>query len=130
MDIKLTSDLIEQMHAETVAAHPRECCGMLLGHGMQISQVCSAQNVHPTPRTHFEIDPQALVDVHRAAREGGFQIIGYYHSHPDGPPQPSSTDAAMATGDYRIWAIIGALGELGFWQDIPGGFEARSYAIA
>ena len=130
MDIELTSDLIEQMHAEAVAAHPRECCGMLLGHGMQILQVCSAQNVHPTPRTHFEIDPQALVDVHRAAREGGFQIIGYYHSHPDGPPQPSSTDAAMATGDYRIWAIITGDGKVSLWQDNPGGFEPRPYTLA
>lgn len=130
MVIELTSDLIEQLQEHAAAAHPQECCGLLLGQGSQIIEVQPASNVHPAPQTHFEIDPQALVDAHRAARNGGPSIIGYYHSHPNGPAKPSQTDAAMASGDGRVWAIIGANGQLRLWQDNPGGFEERSARLA
>ncbi len=130
MVIELTSDLIEQLQEHAAAAHPQECCGLLLGQGGQIIEVQPASNVHPAPQTHFEIDPQALVDAHRAARNGGPSIIGYYHSHPNGPAKPSQTDVAMASGDGRVWAIIGANGQLRLWQDNPGGFEERSARLA
>ncbi len=130
MVIELTSDLIAQLQAHAAAAHPQECCGLLLGQGGKIIEAQPASNVHQRPQTHFEIDPQALVDAHRAQRQGGPDIIGYYHSHPDGPAKPSQTDAAMASGDGRVWAIIGANGQLRLWQDNPGGFEERPHTVA
>jgi proteasome lid subunit RPN8/RPN11 len=116
--------------AEARSAHPQECCGILLGEGTHITAIQSAVNVHPTPETHFEIDPQALVDAHRSARKGGPQVIGYYHSHPTGSAVPSATDRAMAAGDGRIWAIIGSDGEVAFWRDEAKGFEALSYSVS
>ena len=100
----------------------------LLGEKGQITEARPAANVHPAPERHFEIDPQALIDAHRAARHGGPQVLGYYHSHPAGSPEPSATDRAMASGDGRIWAIIAAA-EVMFWQDCAGGFEALSYSL-
>lgn len=125
----IAPSLLEALLAEARAAFPRECCGMLLGEGGRIDAIVPARNVHPAPETHFEIDPQALVDVHRAARDGGAQVAGYYHSHPAGPPEPSATDRAEAAHDGRIWAIVGA-GTVAFWRDGEGGFTPLSYALA
>ena len=129
MHIEVTRDVIETLEAEALAAHPRECCGIMLGEGGRITAIAPATNVHPQPETHFEIEPQALIDAHRAARSGGPEVIGYYHSHPVGEAVPSVTDRAMAAGDGHVWAIIAGEG-LGFWRDGPDGFERLSYVIA
>ncbi|WP_367274046.1 M67 family metallopeptidase [Erythrobacter sp.] len=116
------------MLAAARAAFPNEVCGLLLGEDARIDEARAAANIHPAPGTHFEIDPQALIDAHRAARAGGPQVIGYFHSHPTGEPVPSSTDRAMAAGDGRVWAIIAA-DEVMFWRDTGEGFAALSYLV-
>ena len=88
-----------------------------------------AKNIHATPRTHFEIDPATLIAAYKAEREGGPAILGFYHSHPNGLAEPSSTDRAMAAKDGKIWAII-AVGELTFWRDVQDGFEPLSYLLS
>lgn len=119
--IRIEPCALAAMRAHAVAAMGEECCGLLLGRDDGIEEVRPAPNVHPSPATHFEIDPQALIDAHRAARAGGPELIGYYHSHPRGPAEPSATDRAMAAGDGRVWAIIGK-SAISFWRDGPGGF--------
>lgn len=109
-------------------AHPHEACGLLFGNPAHIETAQATTNVHPEPQRHFEIDPAALIAAHKAAREGGPQVLGYFHSHPNGLARPSATDAAMASGDGRIWAIAAA-GELTLWRDAPSGFEPLSYAV-
>lgn len=109
-------------------AHPNEACGLLLGTGTQIETALPAANVHPEPQRHFEIDPAALIAAHKAARAGGPQVLGYFHSHPNGLARPSATDAASASSDGRIWAIA-ASGAISLWRDAASGFEALSYAI-
>ncbi|MDA7787885.1 Mov34/MPN/PAD-1 family protein [Sphingomonadaceae bacterium] len=72
------------------------------------------------------MDPAALISVHREAREGGPEVLGYYHSHPTGLVIPSETDTQSASGDSRVWAII-AGGDVAFWRDTPQGFVGLSY---
>ena len=128
MDLEVTSAALAAMRAHAAAAHPREACGLLLGAGGRVTEARETRNVHPEPTTHFEIDPQALIDAHRAARTGaGPQVLGYFHSHPAGAAAPSATDRAMAAGDGRIWAIV-AGGDVTFWRDDRGGFAALSFA--
>ena len=109
-------------------AHPNECCGLLLGQGALVEAAVPAANVHAEPLRHFEIDPAALIAAHKAARAGGPQVLGYFHSHPNGLARPSATDAASASGDGRIWAIA-AGGMVTLWRDGPSGFEPLSYAV-
>ena len=111
--------------AEAKRAFPLEACGLLLGRTDAIDHATVCANIHPTPRSHFEIDPAALIAAHKAARAGGPQIVGYWHSHPTGSIVPSPTDQASASGDGRIWAIV-AGGAVGFWRDTPHGFEPLS----
>ena len=128
MELRVTSGLVENLVAQAAHAWPEECCGILLGQGGNITACIPARNVHPTPRTHFEIDPQALIDAHRAARAGGALVVGYYHSHPNGRAEPSPTDRAMASGEGKVWAII-AGNAVSFWEDAPDRFRALSHRV-
>lgn len=129
MALELSMGLLGRLGGEAIAAHPHECCGILLAEGCSIVDIIPARNVHPAPLTRFEIDPQTLIDAHRLVRGSRRRVIGYYHSHPSGPARPSRTDEAQAAGDGSVWAII-APGETTFWRALPGGFEPLSYSVA
>lgn len=86
----------------------RECCGFIIGNGARISAVELAANVAVDPYQHFEIDPAALVAMHKRLRNGSAPLLGYFHSHPNGLMQPSTSDVAQADDDGRLWLIIAA----------------------
>ena len=123
---QVSSTLEDELLCLAIAEHPREACGLLLGRNNRIEEVRPCANVHPDPDRHFEIDPQALIEAHRAARSGGPHVLGYFHSHPSGPPEPSATDRASGTGDGRVWAIVGE-GKVSWWRDTEAGFVPLSY---
>jgi proteasome lid subunit RPN8/RPN11 len=128
MAIRLTSGALATLLAEATRAAPREACGLLLGRS-EIAVAAPCANVHAEPLRHFEIDPAALIAAHRAARAGGPEVLGYYHSHPNGRAEPSDTDRAMASGDGRMWAIV-ANGAVRLWRDEPAGFAALDHVVA
>ncbi|WP_435418423.1 M67 family metallopeptidase [Parerythrobacter aurantius] len=129
MTLEVSSAVLAGMTELAAGAHPRECCGILLGEGGRISAILAAANVHPQAETHFEIDPQALVDAYRTARHGGPGVIGYFHSHPNRLARPSRTDRAQATHDGSVWAIV-AGDEVTFWRDVAEGFIPLSYRVS
>lgn len=128
MQIEVTSQVLEWLASEAGSAHPLECCGLLLGQDTRVTAIQPAANIHPAPATHFTIDPQTLINAHREARSGGPQIIGYYHSHPNGLAEPSPTDQDNAARDGRIWAIITDAG-ITCWRDDDKGFTPLPYSI-
>ena len=69
-----------------------------------------------------------LIFALRAERGGGEQVLGYYHSHPNGLAAPSAEDRSCASGDGRIWAIVAA-GAVTWWRDDKDGFEALSLRL-
>ena len=132
MIVKVTREALEEIQAATAEAGQREACGLLLGEKhrahVDIALAVETRNAHPTPETHFEVDPQALINAYRAERDGGASLIGYFHSHPRGAPEPSATDQDMALGDGRIWAIA-SRDEVRFWRDGPEGFTPVTHHI-
>ncbi|MBS0255867.1 MAG: M67 family metallopeptidase [Proteobacteria bacterium] len=128
MVLVVTSGVIATLRQQSAAMAPHEACGLLLGHGQTITGARPTANLAPDPARQFEIDPAALVAAHRAARNGGPAVLGYYHSHPTGDPTPSPTDRARAGHDGRIWAIIGAEA-IGWWRDERHGFTAETVQI-
>lgn len=113
MVVTISRMLLDQIQA-IAAADRAEVCGLLLGAAGRIEAIAPAANVAPDPARHFELDPAALIAAHRAAREGGAQIIGHYHSHPSGVAVPSATDAACAAPDGSLWLIV-AGGDARLW---------------
>jgi len=128
MALRVTRPVLDRLHAEAAQAAPEECCGILLGCGALIDGLRPAANRAANPQRHFEIDPQALVDAHRAARDGGPHVLGYYHSHPGGIAAPSAMDRRQSAGDASVWAIVGE-GGVTFWRDEEAGFVPLSYVL-
>src|SRR5277367_1495541 len=104
--LKLTTAIYEAMRVHGEETYPHECCGVLLGRsesdftGVSVNMVESAVRAGNTridsPRNRYNIAPQELVKIQRQARESGWDIVGFYHSHPDHPAQWSATDFAEA----------------------------------
>ena len=90
-------------------AYPRECCGLLVGgdtgDGWRVLAAHEAANLANDPASHFLIDPQTQFDLLRGLRGSDRRIIGCFHSHPNGLPQPSETDRASAFEDDFVWLI-------------------------
>ena len=62
-----------------------------------VTSIARAGNTRTdSPQNRYNIDPKELVRIQREARERGEDIIGFYHSHPDHPAQPSKTDLEEA----------------------------------
>jgi proteasome lid subunit RPN8/RPN11 len=115
MKVAIASGVEKQLLAAAAAAAPDECCGLLLGSESRIETAVPARNVAADRSRSFEIDPAVLLRTHREARGLGQQVIGHYHSHPNGMAEPSNRDAARAVEDGQLWLIIAA-GALTAWQ--------------
>lgn len=119
MDLTISRGLLGQMRQAAAASPGSEICGLLLGQGSVVEAIRPCANVARDPRNSFEVDPAALIAVHRAARRGGPTLIGHYHSHPSGDATPSARDAAAA--QPGVYWIIVATGEVRCWLAAAGG---------
>ena len=104
----LAPELRAQILREAKAALPRECCGLI--EGVRDGAVVRATALHPARNLsveadRFEIDPADHFAALRAARAGSHEIVGCYHSHPNGKPAPSPRDAEGAAERCFVWLI-------------------------
>ena len=75
-----------------------------------VTEIRPTENVAETPATRYRIDPEEAVAVVESLESDGFDVVGFYHSHPAGPARPSGTDVARATWvgySYVICALDG-----------------------
>ena len=97
------------------ARFPHECCGLLEGtagdDGWHVTAVHETRNLADHPEKHFLIDPQFHIDLLRRLRGAGRSVIGCFHSHPRGRPEPSNTDLLSATDQDFLWLIAAGEGE-------------------
>jgi proteasome lid subunit RPN8/RPN11 len=111
-------------HAREAAPH--ECCGFLLGRGEEIVDAVRARNVADQPTTRFLIDPADHFAALRTARARGLEIVGFYHSHPASPPEPSSRDLAEFSYPDHLYAIVSLRtepGEIRLFRLADGNFR-------
>jgi proteasome lid subunit RPN8/RPN11 len=109
---------VEAMLGHARTGYPYEVCGMLVGRGPEgdrrVDEVVAVTNRETeAPRVRYQIAPEDQIRVQREARERGWEIVGYYHSHPDHPARPSETDrriAAEGLSDGVIYVVIGVDG--------------------
>jgi proteasome lid subunit RPN8/RPN11 len=98
---------IEQHGRDT---YPHECCGALLGDGERVVATYPLPNVTTEgPRRRFRIDDKDYLAAERQASAAGLALLGFYHSHPDHPAEPSQYDLdhAWPTFVYPIVSIRG-----------------------
>ena len=102
------------IRAHGAAAYPDECCGALIGTcGDDATQVLEAQPLDNVtadgPRRRFLISPADYRAAERHADAAGATLVGFYHSHPDHPAEPSQYDLdhAWPNFSYVILAVAG-----------------------
>ncbi len=115
MELRISREHLEQLYFWAQNAHPNEACGLIWGKGVNVELVEQTRNVALDPLLGFEIDPIALLRASRVSREQERQVIGYFHSHPNGCAEPSITDAQMAASDGRFWLIV-TNGSVAAWR--------------
>lgn len=99
--LKLSKSVYAQIRQHGEETYPHECCGVLLGtlngnDRMVISATPCGNMRTDSPNNRYDIDPRDLVRIQREGRERDEDIVGFYHSHPDHPAEPSSTDLVEA----------------------------------
>ena len=117
MTLTLPQDLYDQLRAHGEETYPHECCGVLVGtvsgSGKCVAQAVPVRNASPVnKRHHYLIDPVELIRVERQARASGWEILGFYHSHPDHPAEWSPTDLKEAHWmgcSYAITTVVNGL---------------------
>jgi proteasome lid subunit RPN8/RPN11 len=102
-----------QIAQEARAAFPRECCGLI--EGTREGGEARVAALHPTRNLaeeadRFEIDPAEHIRLLRALRGSGREIVGCYHSHPNGRAELSPRDRESAANDGFIW-LVAAIGK-------------------
>ncbi len=112
------------------ASYPVEACGLLTGRvgdtRIDTVRICPARNLNrDRPEDRYLLDPRGFLAADQAAQAQGLEIVGVWHSHPNSPARPSSTDLDAAwegysyliistTGDgvehdraFRSWRLVG-----------------------
>jgi proteasome lid subunit RPN8/RPN11 len=89
-----------------LATAPAEACGILAGRGRRLHQIIPVANFAEDPFTRYVLEPSALVKHLLVLENAGLSLLGFYHSHPNGDPIPSSTDICEATYSDAIYLII------------------------
>jgi proteasome lid subunit RPN8/RPN11 len=103
--------LREQLEQEARSAYPHECCGLIEGVRTPREMKGEATALHPTPNLsnepdRFEIDPATHFALLRKLRGTGHDIIGCYHSHPNGRAEPSARDMEGAAEANFLWLVV------------------------
>jgi proteasome lid subunit RPN8/RPN11 len=104
-ELKILPGVLTAVAAHAERAAPAECCGILLGLDSEIVEAFSARNLSDDPG-RFLVDPSDHFAARRAARERGLDVVGFYHSHPHSPPEPSATDLAEASYPDSVHLIV------------------------
>jgi len=129
--LHLSMALRDQILREAEAALPTECCGLIEGltdgAGWHATALHPSANLSPDPN-RFEIDPTIHLQAQRAARTRGTAILGCYHSHPNGRPDPSSRDREGAGETGFLWLIAVPGGALAAYEF--DGLAFRSVPLA
>ncbi len=126
MEVAISSTVLDAIMRDVRQNPLQEVCGLLFGGARVISGRQACANVAANVSTTFELDPRALVDAHKAERNGGRRVVGHYHSHPNGRPEPSALDAAAALPDGSLWLIL-TQGKACLWQAVAHGKHLRRF---
>jgi proteasome lid subunit RPN8/RPN11 len=110
MSLVLRAGVTDKVHAHVRRAYPEEGCGAMLGRERdgvrEVVEALPLENRHAGSRTRgYTIAPEQLLAAERAARDAGLEVLGFFHSHPDHPPEPSSFDREQAWPWYTYWIV-------------------------
>ncbi len=133
--MELSAAARDDVIAHARAGAPEEVVGVLVGERGppdRVTRIERATNAAATPETRYELDPAEQLSLLESIESAGADVVGFYHSHPNGPAEPSATDAARATWDGYVYAIVSLAGEplLRAWRWTGEAFEPLAVTVA
>ncbi|ABI56508.1 Mov34/MPN/PAD-1 family protein [Alkalilimnicola ehrlichii MLHE-1] len=102
-----------------LARWPEEACGLMLGCDGRVRRLVLCRNVAARRADRYLVHARDFLRWDRAAHRLGLDILGVWHTHPDGGARPSGTDREQAWRgwSYLIAAVDGrAITELRSWR--------------
>jgi proteasome lid subunit RPN8/RPN11 len=103
-------------HARVGAAEtpPVEVCGVLVGEQStdwdRVTGSRRVANAAADPTTRYELDPETTMATIDDVTDAGDDVVGFYHSHPHGPAEPSATDRELATWTGYVYLVVSLAG--------------------
>ena len=120
--LTVTQEVYDAVVDHALRGAPEEVCGVLGGEYAEerhASVVRQAENAAADPTVTYRIGPEEQFELMEEIEDAGQEVVGFYHSHPAGPPQPSATDEAQATWpgySYLIVVLAGDHPYVGSWE--------------
>ena len=113
MGLKIGAGDVAHIHDHARETYPEECAGALIGidngETKVVIDVWRAENTHEEERSRrFLIEPLQIKEFEERAEERDMDLLGFYHSHPDHPAEPSEYDREYAWPYYSY--IIASVG--------------------
>ncbi len=133
MPLKIGAGDVGNIHEHAKEAYPEECAGAMVGMNLEghkiVVDVWRAENTHGEERSRrFLIEPLKVKEFEERAAERDMDVLGFYHSHPDHPAQPSEYDREHAWPGYSyvIASVSGpSVAEMRSWtlRDDRSGYD-------
>jgi proteasome lid subunit RPN8/RPN11 len=118
--VQIDDSVLEDIARAAAAAYPYEGCGALLGERGRVRAALALPNTEKDrPRVRFEVAPMDYLRAEREADAKGLRLLGFWHSHPDHPAEPSATDRAFAwEGLLTVIVAVrkGRASDIGAWE--------------
>ncbi|MCR4657975.1 MAG: M67 family metallopeptidase [Lachnospiraceae bacterium] len=110
--VKITRQAIEDIIGHSLLAYPSECCGLIFtgrpAGGEILIDASAEMEKGENTADHYAMDPFELVEKEDLYRHMGYEVAGFYHSHPDKRDVPSKEDEELMIPGmiYLIVSII------------------------
>ncbi len=98
--IILPKEVAGEIYAHVQESYPCEGCGILVGALADPKKVVKSYRAvnlnQERAQDRYLMDPADIARAEREAADMGLAVIGFYHSHPDHPADPSQFDLRQA----------------------------------
>ncbi len=121
--LHLTAHQWDAMRQHVESTSPEEACGLVAG-GMQrddyrATAILPVTNILHSP-TRYQMAPQEQLRAFEEIESQGLEVVAIFHSHPQGPDEPSPTDIAEAYYPQAVYLI---------WSKRTGEWRCRGFSI-
>ena len=109
MSLQILKSALKALQDHACEGYPHEVVGILAGSRSEhrVSKVKPLINERAETHNRYKVSALLLMRAEQALEAEGFEIVGYYHSHPDHPSQYSQYDQdhALPNMSYLITAV-------------------------
>lgn len=137
--IIISNELLERIKTHGEKTYKEECCGAIFGINKDEEKI--VKNLYEfknekdeNRRRRYLITSDQYRLAEKIAKESNLELLGFYHSHPDHPAEPSQFDTEYAL-PWFLYIIVsvknGRPGDLTGWilKDDRSEFEKQEFSI-